>query len=492
MDLLDRIQADRARRPRGERRFSIDNWLTDYLIPMAEGQFGYGGHTYPYGRGPRTTYGDLPVLKIPQTLPGYSAALRASPPAFAAQMVRAMVMSQARFTFRNLPYHPSAPRKLFGSSALRMLERPWPNGTTGELNATCEWHAGLAGNAFVYRRPDRLRILRPDWVGVLWGSELEPDDPYAAIDGELIGYVYQSGGIDSGSSGRMTTLTPEDVAHWSPIPDPEMPFIGQSWVTVALRDIQVDRIATEHTIQYFRQGATPNMVVKGIPAVTKTQFDEAVDMMEERHAGIRNAYRTLYLVSGADAEVVGNDLSKIGLKDVHGGRETRIAMVGRVPAPLLQISEGLAGSSLNAGNFGMARRLFADLWVYPSLQNFAATLAGITDVPDLAELWHDTKDIPLLREDGKDAAEIDSRTMLTIESGVRAGFKPDAIVRTVAPEWAATLEHTGLFSVQLQPPGTGQPVTVQASNQRAIAELLAAGWTVINPPEPDYTEGATS
>src|SRR5690606_11642187 len=86
--------------------------------------------------------------------------------------------------------------------------------------------------------------------------------------------------------------------------------------------------------------------------------------------------------------------------------ETRISSLSRVPASLLGISEGLAGSSLNAGNFDSARRVFADTWVSPTLQDYAASLASLVDVPDDAELWPDTSDMPILRDDGKAAAEI--------------------------------------------------------------------------------------
>src|SRR5262245_64167626 len=105
--------------------------------------------------------------EISSTLPGYSAAVRQTPPAFAAQMVRAMVLSQARFRFRNRA-SSNTPKRMFGTTALGLLERPWTNGTTGELISRMEWHAGLAGNAFVaYQaarrgRAERLRVLRPE------------------------------------------------------------------------------------------------------------------------------------------------------------------------------------------------------------------------------------------------------------------------------------------------------------------------------------------
>lgn len=451
--LLERIAAERQSTGRLERRFSIDQWISDYLIPSV-GSFGFGGHQYPYG--PNQTYERQRILKVPATLPGYSAALKTSPPAFAAQMVRAMVMSQARFVFRNPPWHQSTPRRTFGSNRLRRLERPWPNATTGELLARMEWQAGLTGSAFVVRQPTRLRLIRPDWTGILYGSESEPDDPANAIDSELLGYVYQNGGLFSGNGNTPVTLLPEDVAHWSPIPDPEFPDQGMSWVTPTLREIQGDSAATEHKLNFFRNGATPNMVVKGLPAGTREQFNDMVDMLEERHSGLSNAYRTLYLVAGADATVVGSDLKQVDFKQTQGAGETRIALVGRVPAALLGISEGLAGSALNAGNFGMAKRIFADSWLYPTLQDVASALAPLVDVPDDAELWFDTADIPLLREDGKDAAEINSLRAGAIRQLWDGGAEPDSAVATIAPDWAGKLQHTGRLSVQLHTPGESE------------------------------------
>jgi phage portal protein BeeE len=336
-----------------------------------------------------------------------------------------------------------------------LLERPWRNATTGELLSRMEWHAGLAGNAYVVRQSDRLRVLRPDFVAVVYGSDREPEDPMHALDGEVIGYAYQNGGIRPDNNSPLETLLPEDVAHWSPIPDPESPAMGISWVTAALREIQGDRAATEHKLRFFDNGATPSMVVKGIPATTKEQFDELVGMMESRHAGVANAYRTLYLTAGADATVVGADMKQLDFKATQGAGETRIALLGGVPAVLLGISEGLAGSSLNAGNFGMARRIFADIWLYPTLQDVAAALSPVVDVPGDAELWFDTADIPLLREDGKDAADIESVKGATVTAYVREGFTADSAVKAVNAGDITLLRHTGNVSVQLQPPGTG-------------------------------------
>jgi phage portal protein BeeE len=459
VSLVDRISA----RTRGEveRRYSADQYFTDYIVPSQ-----FGGGAYPFGL--NTTYANLRIQEISADLPGYAQALRQSPPAYAAQMVRALVLSQVRFTFRNL-LSTATPRRTFGTKELGLLEKPWPNGTTGELVSRMEWHAGLAGNAFVLGRRDRLRVLRPDWVMIIYGSHQEPDDAAHALDGDIIGYAYANGGFTSGN--KIQTLLPADVAHWSPIPDPERAGVGMSWITPAVREIRGDIAATEHKLQFFRNGATPNLVVKGIPAATKAQFDELVDGMEQNHNGVRNAYRTLYLTAGADATVVGSHLGQIDFKGTQGTGETRISVLSRVPAAMLGISEGLSGSSLNSGNFNAARRMFADSWVYPTLQDLAASLAPLLNVPRDAELWFDPADMIALREDAKDAAEIMQLQMSTIVSGVNGGFEPKSVVAATIAQDASLLRHSGLLSVQLQRPGQQ---AAQPGAQPALPDQTAA------------------
>ncbi len=444
-----------------ETRNDVDMWVSDFLIPaMLQGWA---------GRTPATSSPHQRVTEIAQTLPAYAAALRRCPPAFAAEMVRALVLSQARFTFRSRP-SAGGQRRTFGTRDLSVLERPWPNATTGELISRMEWSAGLTGNSYVTNRTKgRLRVLRPDWVAIVYGSHQEPEDAAYALDGELIGYVYANGGLIatgggqiSGTANRVTTLLPDEVAHWSPIPDIEGGGIGQSWITPALRDMQGDQLATEHKLQFWKNGASPSMIVKGIPAMNKEQFNDIVDAMESAHAGIRNAFRTLYLTAGADATVVGSNFQQMDLKNITALGETRVSFLSRVPASVLGISEGLAGSSLNAGNFGMARRIFADTWIYPTLQDLSASLAPLIKVPNDADLWFETSDMPILREDSKDAAEIEQIKQASIVAYVNAGFTPESAVQAVQNGDVSLLRHSNLLSVQLQAPGT-QPAPADSA-----------------------------
>ena len=489
MGLADRV------RSRVESRYSADYWYQNFLTPS---YFNYGGSMYPYGLsqiapGLAQTWGSGKIAEVSRTLPAYSAILRSSPPAFAAEMVRALVLSGARFVFRRKFGARSAPAEsrthLFGTPALKLLEEPWPGATTGELLTRMEWHAGLAGASYVLRQRDRLRVLRPDWVAVVSGSYSEPDDPAGALDSELVGYAYANGGFEKATQ-RWQTLLPDDVAAWVPLPDPELNFVGMSWLTPALRDMQADKSATEHKLSYWANGATPNLVVKGLPAATRQQFDDLVELMESRHAGPSNAYRTLYLTAGADATVVGNNLKDMDLKAVQGAGETRIAFLSRVPAPILGIAEGLAGSSLNAGNFGMARRIFADTWVTPTLQDLVGSLAHLVNVPKDSQLWYDTVDIPLLRDDTSDLAAIIKEQALAIESLTRAGFKADAAVQAVATNNIEALmgQHSGMFSVQMQEPGGKEGPNGKVPTEPPPLNLTRPGKQPVKPDVPKEPE----
>jgi hypothetical protein len=76
--------------------------------------------------------------------------------------------------------------------------------------------------------------------------------------------------------------------------------------------------------------------------------------------------------------------------------------------------------------------------------------------PTGARLWYDDRDIPFLREDVKDQAEILAADASTTRQLVDAGFDPDAVVDAVAANDLGRLrgKHSNLYSVQLQPPGT--------------------------------------
>jgi hypothetical protein len=93
-------------------------------------------------------------------------------------------------------------------------------------------------------------------------------------------------------------------------------------------------------------------------------------------------------------------------------------------------------------------------------ENLAGSLEHVVPRParrqgeDDFRLWYDADNVPFLREDEKDAAEIDKVRAETINTLITAGFEPDSVVKAVDAGDMRILKHTGLTSVQLLPPGT--------------------------------------
>ncbi len=424
-----------------------------------------GGGTFPLGL--TTTMPASEAEAISADFQGLvSGAYAANGVVFACMLARLMIFSEARFQFQRLD--KGRPGDLFGDKSLDILEHPWAGGTTGDLLTQMIADADMAGNAFVTRRGlrgGRMVRMRPDWVTIVIGSPNDSEIDSWDLDAEVLGYVYHPGGRHSGRD--PIGLGRDQVAHFRPIPDPLARFRGMSWLTPVIREIQSDTSATVHKQKFFDNGATPNLVVKRDDATTKEVFADWVALMEQGHAGIANAYKTLYLSAGADATVVGVDLKQLDFKVVQGAGETRIAAAAGIHPVIVGLSEGMQGSSLNAGNFNSARRLVADRTMSPLWRNVAGSLEVLVPPPPGSRLWWDGRDIPFLREDRKDAAEIQQIKAQTIRQYTDAGFTPDTAVKAVEAENPSLLKHSGLFSVQLQPPGTmaavPEPPVVPAS-----------------------------
>lgn len=382
---------------------------------------------------------------------------------FACILTRQLVFSEARFQWRE--FRDGRPGPLFGSADLELLEKPWPNGTTGELLTRMEVDLSLAGNFYATTADDTGRVgraatgpgrrishLRPDWVTIVVGSR--SGDP-RAIDARPIGYIYEPPVSGLGTRSPAVVLMPDEVCHYSLLPDPTARFRGMSWLTPVLREISADRAATTHKLKFFENNATLAAAVSLDKDVSPEAFDEFVKRFRAEHEGAANAYKTLVLGGGADLTVLGADLKQLDFKNTQGAGETRIAAASGVGAVVAQFSEGMQGSSLNAGNYAAARRRVGDGLFRPLWRTAAASLQRLVSPPRPgAHLWYVDSDIAFLREDAKDAADIVAVQMQAIRQATDAGFDPDAVVDAVASLDITRLrgKHSGLFSVQLQPP----------------------------------------
>lgn len=370
---------------------------------------------------------------------------------FACEMTRMALFSEARFQWRRITN--GRPGDLFGNQDLAVLEKPWPGGVTGDLLTRLLVDADFGGSGYVARRnerPDRLMRMRPDWVVLILGSQDEPDFSNLAMDAEVLGCMYYPGGVNSGHT--PVPLLVDEFVQFTPIVDPLATYRGMSWLTPIIREIQADSAATMHKLMFFENGATPQMVVTMGPDVKPDSLKQFVAKMDDSHRGWQNAYKTLYLGGGADVTLVGKDLQQLDFKATQGAGETRIAAASGVHPVVAALSEGMSGSSLNAGNFNSAARLVADRTLRPLWRNVAGSLQNVLTLPPSggAELWYDDRDISFLQEDRKDAAEIQFIDAQAIRQLVDAQFKPESVVAAVAAQDMTLLVHTGIPTVQGQ------------------------------------------
>lgn len=377
---------------------------------------------------------------------------------FACMLSRLLLFSEARFQFRQMV--KGRPGDLFGTPALLPLEKPWPNGTTGDLLSRMITDADMEGNSFTARKNiapgvAELQRLPPDWVTIVMGSRIASDTPGWERDAQVAGYLYHPGGRGSGRDPEV--LLPAEVAHFAPIPDPTARYRGMSWLTPVMREIMGDTAAMTHKLKFFEHGAVPGLVVSLDPSVANPEtFQQWVDVMEDNHSGFLQAYKTLYLGAGSVPTVIGANMQQIDFKVTQGHGETRIAAAAGVPPIIVGLSEGLEAATYS--NYGQARRRFADGTMRPLWRNAASSLSRIIEMPDRAELWYDDRDIPFLQEDVKEKTDILKVEADTVRTLVEAGFKPDDVISAVAAGDIARLvgSHTGLYSVQLQEAGAKQ------------------------------------
>jgi phage portal protein BeeE len=441
MGLLERVRDVRGGAAAVEQRGSMQNWV-DLVMAAAEAGF---------------LKTSMPTLTEEQVVGTYSNFAKGNGPIFALMMARMQVFSQARFQWTR--FTGGERSDLFGSPELAILERPWRNGTTADLLARMEMDVTLAGNSYTRRvrrartREDRLVRMRPEWVHIVMGSHENAEHPAEAADVELAGYAYLP---PDEVSARPLLLEPDEVAHYAPYPDPDGVFLGMSWVTPVLRDVLGDNLQTDHKRAFLKNGATPNLVIKFDASTTIDQVRRFKALFNEEHQGSLNAYKTLFIGGGADVTPIGKDFREIDFSATQGKAESRLASAAGVPPSWVGFSEGLQGSALNAGNFTAARRRFGDGTMQHLWANAATSLEAIVAPPDPgASLWFVTRGIPFLHMDASDEAGVQAQEAQTITALVRDGFTAASVIDAVTNRDWSRLVHTGLTSVQLQPPTDG-------------------------------------
>jgi phage portal protein BeeE len=388
-----------------------------------------------------TTYGmDGNEAVLPMLVSSSMQAYTGNSVVFGAILARLSLFSEARFAFRSLD-----DKSLLGSNerdgrkntSLRILEQPWANGTTGELLIRMIQDADLAGNAYVWNTGTQLVRLRPDWVTII--SEWFYDDlgrPYRKV----VGYFYEPPVTMQDTWGPAMLFTVDEIAHWSPIPDPNANFRGMSWLTSVFREVSGDHAMTQYKIKYLENAASPNLLVRYTQKIGQNTVNKIRDRIEARHGGVDNAFRTLVLDEGADVTIIGNTFEQMNFSTVQAAGENRIIIASGVPGIVIGTKEGLNAATYS--NYEQAMRRFADITMRPLWRSVCACLAKLVTVPTGYELWFDVTDIAALQQGEKERAD----TMLVMAQAVAQlmvpGMDPESVIAAVSSGDISQLRYT--------------------------------------------------
>lgn len=389
---------------------------------------------------------------------------------FACMSMRAYVFSAVRMIYQRML--DGRPSSLFHPRSLAIFEEPWVGGSAQDLLALISQDFDVAGNSYWARANgdfgEELVRLEPTFVDLILERRRD------GLGHRKIGYLYWELGR---GTGRPKPLTLREVAHcMPPMRDPFEWYKGMSWMRAIFSEVANDRLMERHKSRTFENGATPNMVVKFDRDTDEDAFEEFVEKFRPAYEGPENAGKTMLLSPGVDIEVVGRDFQQLAFEKIQGHAETRIAAAAGVPPQIIPFSEGMQGSSLNANVYTSARRRFADATMHPLWQATSGALAILAPAPFGTRLWYDTRDVPFIRDDEMDIGQIQQRKAQTIRNLTDAGFTPVSAVAAVEADDFALLEHSGLFSVQLQKPGTSEP-TDEADEPETEPETEPAGDT---------------
>lgn len=385
---------------------------------------------------------------------------------FGVMLARLMLFSEVELKFQDLD-----DEHLFRDADLDKLVEPWPGATTGELLARMEQDVSLAGNAFIRDAGSQLERLRPDWVTII--SELVTDPVTDTQVRRVLGYGY----TPLGDTERGDAFYPvNEVAHWSPIPDPIASFRGMSWLTPVLREVDADLSLTDYKRAYLTNAATPNMLIKYAKKIEQTRIDRLSEQIKARHGGTDNAFRTLILDEGADVTVLGNSFEQMTFTAVQAAGENRIAVAAGVPGIVAGLKEGLSAATYS--NYEQAMRRFADLYGRPHWRSACGALSKLVVLPANSRLWYDTSGVAALRQGDKERADTMQVLATAASTLITAGYTAESVSNSLAAGDVTLLEHSGLVSVQLQKPGEGEaeggdaPAPAATSEQDSAARLI--------------------
>lgn len=226
--------------------------------------------------------------------------------------------------------------------------------TGPEFKHTLAAHLELTGNAYIYlegvstfdSKPKAMHLLNPGKVTINLDKRTYPY--------KLVNYEFT---ID----GRKFKYQPYEILQIK-YPDPSDPFRGIGTVQGIGEWIDNDNNATEFLRQFFINGAQIGVTFE-TDMTSEEQLQELRDSFNEQHAGVKNAYKGIFLPKGVKKPVNDVKFDDIGFDEISATNRDKILAGFRVPKTIL----GAAESETNRATAETADYVFARRTIKPKM-----------------------------------------------------------------------------------------------------------------------------
>lgn len=228
--------------------------------------------------------------------------------------------------------------------------------TGPEFKHVMATHLDIVGNAYIYLDGVESETSKPKSMHLLDPARVRVNVDKSTFPYKVANYTYR---LDSN---KEMTFQPYQIVHLK-YPDPTNPFVGIGTVQGIAEWIDNDNNATEFLRQFFINGAQIGVTFE-TDMTSEEQLQELRDSFIEQHAGVKNAYKGIFLPKGVKKPANDVKFDDIGFDQISDSNRDKILAGFRVPKTIL----GAAESETNRATAETADYVFARRTIKPKMQ----------------------------------------------------------------------------------------------------------------------------
>lgn len=226
--------------------------------------------------------------------------------------------------------------------------------TGPEFKHTLAAHLELTGNAYIFLEGVKDFETKPKAMYLL-------DPGHVRINVNKTTYPYQIVNYEFVIDGKRFVFQPYEILQIK-YPNPSNPFVGIGTVQAAAEWIDNDNKSTEFLKQFFDNGAQIGAIFE-TDMTSEEQLQALKDSFDEQHAGVRNAYKGLFLPKGVKKPSTDVSFNDIGYDQISNTNRDKILAAFRVPKTVI----GAAESDTNRATAETADYVFARRTIKPKM-----------------------------------------------------------------------------------------------------------------------------